>query len=142
MPAVTESRARPLSIGELSRLSGVNIETIRYYEKIGMVPPPPRSRNGRRVYGPVEKRALSFVRRSRNLGFTLDEIRGLLRIGGPDKAPCGQVREIASLHLKDIRTKIRDLRRLERVLAETIRKCENGRALKCPVIEVLDAGGE
>ena len=140
MRTITNPRPQTFSIGELSRLTGVNAETIRYYEKIGMVPPPPRARNGRRVYGPSERRALAFVRRSRNLGFTLDEIRALLEIGGPEKAPCGQVREIASRHLKDVRIKIADLRRLERVLADTIAKCSIGRALRCPIIEVLDAG--
>jgi MerR family transcriptional regulator, mercuric resistance operon regulatory protein len=137
--AITESRGQAFSIGELSRLTGVNAETIRYYEKVGMVPAPPRSRNGRRVYGPTERRALAFVRRSRNLGFTLDEIRALLKLGGPEKAPCAQVREIASIHLADIRSKIVDLRRLERVLAETIAKCSSRRVPRCPIIEVLDA---
>ena len=140
MRSITESRAQAFSIGELSRLTGVNAETIRYYEKIGMLPIPPRSGSGRRIYGPTERRALAFVRRSRNLGFTLDEIRALLKLGGPDKAPCAQVRNIASLHLSDVRGKIADLRRLERVLAETIGKCSNGRAPRCPIIEVLDAG--
>lgn len=140
MPGSTDLRPKPrsFSIGELSRATGVNIETIRYYEKIGVLPKPPRSRSGRRTFGQVEKRALVFVRRSRELGFSLDEIRALLKIGGTDRAPCGQVREIASMHLSDIRTKISDLRRLERVLADTIAKCAAGRALRCPVIEVLD----
>ncbi len=128
------------SIGELSRLTGVNSETIRYYEKIRLVPLPPRSRGGRRVYGAVERRALAFVRRSRNLGFTLDEIRALLRLGGPERAPCGEVRELASQHLADIRVKIADLRRLEKVLSDTIAKCASGRTPKCPIIEVLDTG--
>ena len=140
MPATTELTAQTLSIGELSQLTGVNLETIRYYEKVGILPKVPRSASGRRRYGPVERRALSFVRRSRELGFTLAEIRALLRLGGPEKASCAQVRKIASVHLDDIRGKIADLRRLERVLAETIVKCSNGRALICPVIEVLDAG--
>ena len=68
------------SIGELSRLTGVNIETIRYYERINMMPHPPRTASGRRVYGEVETRTLSFIRRSRELGFTLDEIRALLAL--------------------------------------------------------------
>lgn len=129
---------RPVTIGELSRLTGVNLETIRYYEKIGLVPAPPRSRSGRRMYGAGERRVLSFVRRARNLGFTLDEIRALLKLGGPDRAPCREVRDIASRHLADIRAKISDLRRLDAVLSETIAKCSTGRSPKCPIIEVLD----
>ena len=138
MRPIAESRARELSIGELARLTGVNRETIRYYEKVGIMPKVPRSESGRRRYGAAEKRALSFVRRARELGFTLEEIRALLRLGGPERAPCAQVREIASEHLRDVRGKIADLRRLERVLAETIGKCANGRAPRCPIIEELD----
>jgi MerR family transcriptional regulator, mercuric resistance operon regulatory protein len=77
MRAITISGAEKLPIGELSRLSGVNIETIRYYEKVKIIelPAPPRTESGRRVYGPNKFRRLSFVRRSRELGFTIDEIR-------------------------------------------------------------------
>jgi len=83
MRTITSSGAENISIGELSKLSGVNIETIRYYERIKMLPPPPRTASGRRLYGAVEKRTLSFIRRSRDLGFTLEEIRALLALGGP-----------------------------------------------------------
>jgi MerR family mercuric resistance operon transcriptional regulator len=140
MPQLTDARARDLSIGELSRQTGVNIETIRYYEKIGVLAHPPRTPSGRRLYGAAQRRTLAFVRRARNLGFTLDEIRALLKLGGPEKAPCAEVRTIASHHLADIREKLSDLRRLERVLSDTIAKCATGRAPKCPIIEVLDSG--
>jgi MerR family mercuric resistance operon transcriptional regulator len=70
--------AAPLPIGELSRRTGVNIETIRYYERIKMLPSPPRTASGRRVYGLVETQTLAFIRRSRELGFTLDEIWRIL----------------------------------------------------------------
>src|SRR6516162_9540140 len=75
MRSVAPTPSETLSIGELSRRTGVNIETIRYYERIKMLPAPPRTSNGRRVYGPTEIRSLTFIRRSRELGFTLDEIR-------------------------------------------------------------------
>lgn len=126
-----------LSIGELSRLSGVNIETIRYYERIGMLSAPPRTEGGHRVYGSLHARTLTFVRRSRELGFTLEEIRALRDLGGPAKASCGEVREIASRHLQDIRAKVRDLKKLERLLAQTIERCEGGTAPDCPVLEIL-----
>ena len=71
MRTITSSRAETLSIGELSKHSGVNIETIRYYERIKMLPAPPRTSSGRRVFGPAETRSLAFIRRSRELGFTL-----------------------------------------------------------------------
>jgi MerR family mercuric resistance operon transcriptional regulator len=85
MGAITTARADDLTIGKLSRLTGVNIETIRYYEKIKVLPAPSRTENGRRAYGPIETRILAFIRRSRELGFSLDEVRALLRLGGPEK---------------------------------------------------------
>jgi MerR family mercuric resistance operon transcriptional regulator len=110
MPAITASRAEMLPIGALSKRSGVNIETIRYYERVKMLAPPPRTASGRRVYNSTDLRILVFIRRSRELGFSLDEIRALLRLGGPEKASCREVREIAAHHLEDIRARLVDLR--------------------------------
>jgi MerR family mercuric resistance operon transcriptional regulator len=126
-----------ITIGELSRRTGVNIETIRYYERIKMLPAPPRTEGGHRVYGPVQIQTLTFIRRSRELGFTLDEIRALLALRGPVQAPCGEVREIAAKHLGAIRAKIADLQKLEDLLASTIDRCEGGTAPECPVLEIL-----
>jgi MerR family transcriptional regulator, mercuric resistance operon regulatory protein len=138
MQAITASRAEHKSIGELSRLSGVNIETIRYYERIKMLPPPPRTAGGRRVYGATDLRLLVFIRRSRELGFSLDEIRTLLRLGGPEKATCREVREIATHHLEDIRAKLGDLKKLERLLATTVARCSGRAAPDCPILDILD----
>ena len=138
MRPITASRAEPFTIGELSRLSGVNIQTIRYYERIKMVPAPPRTPSGRRVYSAMELRVLAFIRRSRELGFSLDEIRALLRLGGPEKASCHEVRQIAAHHLGDIRAKISDLRKLERLLAKTVAQCTGTMAPECPVLDILD----
>src|SRR6266851_4279883 len=138
MPAITASRAGNLPIGELSRLSGVNIETIRYYERIKMVPAPPRTASGRRVYGATDLRFLVFIRRSRELGFSLDEIRALLRLGAPGMASCGEVKEIAARHLEDIRAKLGDLKKLERLLAKTVARCSGKTAPDCPVLDILD----
>ena len=113
MPIITSAGAEQISIGELSRHCGVNIETIRYYERIKMLPPPPRAANGRRVYGQAEKRTLAFIRRSRDLGFTLGEIRALLALGGPERASCSDVHKIANAHLANVRGKLSDLVRLE-----------------------------
>jgi MerR family mercuric resistance operon transcriptional regulator len=138
MDAITGSRADGLTIGKLSQLTRVNIETIRYYERIKMLPPPPRSGNGRRVYDATHLRILVFVRRSRELGFSLDEIRALIRLGGPAKATCREVREIAAHHLQHIRAKLRDLKKLERLLASTVAKCSGRTAPDCPVLDILD----
>lgn len=130
-----------MPIGELSHLSGVHIETIRYYEKIGMLPAPPRTKSGRRVYGPSETRTLAFIRRGRELGFTLDQIRALLNLSGPGKASCAEVQEIANHHIADIRAKINDLAKLERLLRKTVAQCSGGKAPDCPVLDILDAQG-
>jgi MerR family mercuric resistance operon transcriptional regulator len=142
MPPVTASRAKldGIPIGELSRQTGVNIETIRYYEKVRMLRPPPRTEGGRRVYGPAEIRLLAFIRRGRKLGFGLEEIRALLALGAPGKAHA-DVREIAAHHLDDIRSKIADLRKLERLLAKTIAQCSGNKVPDCPVPDILDVGG-
>ena len=142
MPPVTASRAERLDgipIGKLSRLTGVNIETIRYYEKIKMLRPPPRTEGGRRIYGPTETRVLAFIRRGRELGFGLDDIRALLALGAPAKASCADVRDIAAHHLDDIRCKIADLKKLERLLAKTIAQCSGTSVPDCPVLDILDA---
>ena len=108
MRTITSSRAEHLPIGELSKQSGVNIETIRYYERVKMLAPPPRTASGRRVYDSMDLRILVFIRRARELGFSFDEVRALLRLGGPEKASCREVREIAAHHLEDIRAIVRE----------------------------------
>jgi MerR family mercuric resistance operon transcriptional regulator len=125
------------SIGELSKQSGVNIETIRYYEKIGVMPSPGRSAGGYRVYGPEYLKRLSFVRRSRQLGFSLDEIRGLLRLVDGDAYTCAQVRDLTLGHLEEIRRKIADLKRLKRVMEEMAAQCSGERAPDCAIIDAL-----
>jgi MerR family mercuric resistance operon transcriptional regulator len=136
--SITDARAERFTIGDLSDLTGVNIETIRYYERIKMLPAPPRTEGGRRVYASTHFRILAFIRRSRELGFSLDEIRALIRLGGPDKASCRQVRQIAMHHLDDIRAKIADLRKMERLLSKTVAQCTGTTAPDCPVLDILD----
>ncbi len=122
-----------IAIGELSRRSGVNIETVRYYERICLLPTP--ARRGRyRLYGAEDVGRLAFVRRGRELGFTLDEVRALLELGAGD---CAEARSLAAAHLADVRARIADLRAMERVLADTVRRCDAGGDATCPVIEVL-----
>jgi MerR family mercuric resistance operon transcriptional regulator len=137
MPAITVSRGPALTIGALSTRTGVNIETIRFYERVGILPKPPRSAGGHRIYSQDQLMRLSFVRRSRELGFSLDEIRGLLRLVDGGHYTCAEVRAITLDHLSDIRRKIADLRRLERTLANVAGKCQGGKVPDCPVIEAL-----
>lgn len=138
MPTITASRAETLPIGVLSKRSGVHIETIRYYERVKMLTPPPRTASGRRLYGTTDLRILVFIRRARELGFSLEEIRTLLRLGGPERATCREVRAIATRHLEDIRTKLSDLKKLERLLSKTVARCSGKTAPECPVLEILD----
>ena len=138
MGRITALRAEILPIGQLSRLSGVNVETIRYSERIRILPAPPRTGSGRRAYDSTHLRTLAFIRRSRKLGFSLDEIRELIRLGGPAKASCREVREIATHHLEHIRARLSDLKKLERLLTSTVAKCSGRTAPDCPVLDILD----
>lgn len=138
MTATALSQSAMFAIGELSRSSGVNIETIRYYERIKLLSPPSRTAGGRRTYDSSDLRALVFIRRSRQLGFSLEEIRTLLRLGGPGKATCNEVREVATRHLEDIRSKLRDLKKLEEVLDATVSRCSGQSTPDCPVLDILD----
>jgi MerR family transcriptional regulator, mercuric resistance operon regulatory protein len=137
MQGITVSRGPALTIGALSKRTGVNIETIRFYERVGILPRPPRSAGGHRIYGQDLLMRLGFVRRSRELGFSLDEVRGLLRLVDGGHYTCAEVKAITLDHLADIRRKIADLRRLERTLADVAGKCRGGKVPDCPVIEAL-----
>ena len=131
--------ASGFTIGRLSAECGVNIETIRYYERIGIAPIPSRSVGGRRIYDRNAVRRLSFIRRGRELGFSLDDIRSLM--GLEDRRPsCARVYEIAQRHLDEIRSKIDDLKRLERTLSIAARSCSRGNVPDCPLIDALSNG--
>ncbi|MGD9968192.1 MAG: helix-turn-helix domain-containing protein [Hyphomonadaceae bacterium] len=126
------------TIGSLSRDSGVNIETIRYYERINLMPKPPRSGGGRRLYDASASRQLSFIRRARELGFSIDEIRGLISMSR-GKGRCADVHDLTVRHLADVRARIADLKRLERTLAAAAHRCERDGNSDCPIIGALSA---
>ena len=125
------------SIGALSSDSGVNIETIRYYEKIGVMPKPARSKGGYRLYAADHIKRLTFIRRGRELGFSLDELRDLLRLVDGHKHTCAEVRTLTLEHVCDIRRKIADLKRLERVMTAIAAQCSGKRTPDCPIIDAL-----
>ncbi len=125
-----------LNIGKLSVQTGVKVETIRYYEKIGLMPQPPRKQSGHRIYGKELVLRLRFIKRGRELGFSLENIRGLL--GLEDKKPsCAQVYNISTEHLAEIRKKIADLKKLERTLSAISRKCARDESPDCAIIKEL-----
>ena len=131
---------RRLTIGRLAALSGVNLETIRYYERIGLMPEPGRTEGGHRAYEAAHRQRLTFIRRARELGFGIAEIRTLLDLAEPQRRTCDEVRGVAAAHLEDVRSKLADLARLEAVLADTIGRCDRtGAAPSCPVLEMLEA---
>ena len=103
-----------IAIGRLSKHTGTNIETIRYYERVGLLPAPARSPGGYRLYRPDHLKRLNFIRRARTLGFSIGEVRTLLRLADERKRPCAEVRVVAEAHLSDVRAKMADLRRMER----------------------------
>ena len=130
-----------IAIGILSKSTATNIETIRYYERVGLLPIPARSSGGYRLYDSDHLKRLNFIRRARALGFSIGEVRTLLRLADERKRPCAEVRVVADAHLKDVRAKIADLRRMERVLKATVARCTAGKRADCPVIEALYQNG-
>ncbi|SDP74700.1 MerR family transcriptional regulator, mercuric resistance operon regulatory protein [Sulfitobacter litoralis] len=127
----------PLRRVDVARATGCNLETIRYYETVGIMPDPPRSAKGYRCYDDAHVRRLKFVMRSRDLGFSLEEIRGLLGLVDDRAQTCAQVRTVAETHLEDVQAKIADLTRIERVLSETVARCTGDAAPECAVIDAL-----
>ena len=131
-----ESRA--MTIGELSQRTGCNVETVRYYERIGLLPTAPRSAGRYRLYDEDDVRRLAFVRRARTLGFGVGDIRTLLSLARERRnGPCAEAREVAAAHLATVRAKIADLRAMERVLGNAVDRCAAGGDPTCPVIEAL-----
>jgi MerR family mercuric resistance operon transcriptional regulator len=128
-----------LRIGDLSKQTDVNIETIRYYERIGILPAPPRTANGYRLYDDTLRARLVFIRRARELGFTLEEVRGLLRLVDGGRYTCAEVQTLALEHVGEIQRKIKDLERLELALREMAAQCSGDEAPRCPIIEILSA---
>jgi DNA-binding transcriptional MerR regulator len=126
-----------MKIGELSRATGTNIETIRYYERIGLLPAPHRTAANYRSYGEPHRARLAFVRHSRDLGFTIDEIRSLLDLSDDPGRDCSEADRIASRHLEQVEDKIAQLARLRDELTRIVGRCRGGIAADCRVIEAL-----
>jgi MerR family mercuric resistance operon transcriptional regulator len=126
------------AIGRLAGETGVHIETIRYYERIGLMAKAPRSAGGRRVYDQAAARRLGFIRRARELGFSIDEIRALIGLS-EHEGRCADVHALTVRHLAEVRAKIADLKKLERTLATTAGRCARDASPECPIIETLSS---
>ena len=127
-----------LTIGKLANSAGINLETVRYYERIGLMPEPGRTDGGHRNYATVHVRRLTFIRRARELGFALEDIRTLLELAEPGRVSCGEVQKIAARHLHNVRSKLADLAKMEKLLANTVAQCSGNPSSACPVLEMLD----
>ncbi len=126
-----------MRIGMLAASCNCPAETIRYYEKIGLLPKPVRTANGYRSYDERHQKWLQFVLRSRALGFTQDEVRRLSNIADQSQPVCADVHELLVEHIVDVRKKLQDLERMEKALARLKLKCQDGTLNDCPVIDEL-----
>lgn len=126
-----------LTIGEIGRRTGTKVETIRYYEKIGLLAPPGRTQGNYRAYGEDDLARLSFIRRTRDLGFSIDQVRMLVSLSDDDARDCTTVDEIASAHLQEIDRKLADLAAMRRAIAALVESCGGGVVRQCRILEAL-----
>jgi MerR family mercuric resistance operon transcriptional regulator len=133
------TKQRGISIGDLSEQAKVSIETICYYEKVGLLQAPWRTKGNHRVYHPDHLARLIFVRRSRELGFSIDDVRSLLSLVAGGQSSCSEVQAVTLEHLREVREKIADLQRLESALSEAALKCQGGSVPDCSIVEALYA---
>jgi len=132
-------RADTYSRGQLSKLTGVKGETIRYYENCGLLPAPPRSEGGHRIYCEEHAKQLIFIRRCRELGFAIIEIDGLLGLASDNNRSCEQVRALTESHLAGVKDKIKDLKKMEKSLETMVGECVDSASPNCPIIDVLSS---
>lgn len=130
-----------ISIGLLARQAGCSVPSIRYYEEIGLLPAVPRTEGGRRVYGAATVRRLSFIRRCRDFGFSIEQVRELVGLVDEPNRPCVEVREVAAKHLAQVRDKLAELQALERSMVAFVGSCDTacagGTAVDCTILEDL-----
>ncbi len=126
-----------LSIGDLARATGTKAETIRYYERVGLLPAPARTAGGQRAYAPGHLRRLAFVRRARELGFGLDQVRALLDLSDQPERDCAAVDVVARARLAEVDRKLADLAALRRELADLVDRCGHGRVAECRIMDAL-----
>lgn len=133
-------RSDHMTIGTVAKAAGVHVETIRFYQRKGLLGQPERHQGGFRRYGPNDVARLQFIKSAQRLGFSLDEIAGLLQLD--DGLHCDQARELGERKLRDVRAKLADLKRIESALAQMIRACSSSHGtLSCPLIDALHGHG-
>src|SRR5215831_2823377 len=127
-----------MRIGAAAEQAGVNVQTLRYYERRGLLPRPPRRESGYREFPSDAVRIVRFIKRSQELGFALDEVEELLRLRSDRRRDRARVRAIAERRIRQIEQKIAQLDAMKRALAHLVHSCREGAALECPIIEALD----
>lgn len=125
------------TIGNLAKATGTKVETVRFYEKMGLLPQPARTQSNYRIYETVHLERLSFIRRARELGFPLDQVRELLGLADQTDRSCAEVDGIARQHLDEVERKIADLAAMRDELAEVLNRCQHGTIAQCRIIETL-----
>mgnify|MGYP001567990121 CR=1 FL=1 len=126
-----------MKIGELAKATATKVETVRYYEQTGLLPAPARTQGNYRTYGDEHLVRLSFIRRARDLGFSIEQVRALLNLSDDRTRDCATVDQIASEHLREVDRKIADLTALRRELSAVIASCGGGTVADCRIIEAL-----
>ena len=146
LQGMSTSASISISIGLLARQAGCSVPTIRYYEEIGLLPAVPRTEGGRRAYGYSTVRRLSFIRRCRDFGFSIEQVRELVGLVDEPNRPCVEVREVAAKHLAQVRDKLAELQSLERNMAAFVKSCDaacsGGTAVDCIILEDLASLGD
>ena len=133
----TNSQPLSLAIGDLSRRTGCNIQTIRYYEQIGLLAAPPRTEGGQRRYATGAVQRLGFIRHARDLGFDIAAIRSLIALAGEPDRPCADADRIALAQLDSVKSKIAGLKLLQKELERMVSQCAHGTISDCRVVETL-----
>ncbi len=126
-----------LSIGKVGEATATKVETIRYYERIGLLPKPARTGGNYRSYASEHVDRLAFIRRARELGFSIEDVRELLDLAGHRESPCAGIDQITRRHLATIKGKIETLKRLRRELRDTLASCDGGRVAECRIVQAL-----
>ena len=127
-----------MRIGTAAEQAGVNIQTLRYYERRGLLPQPPRRASGYREFADDAVRIVRFVKRAQDLGFTLDEVEELLRLRNDKRRDRVRVRSVTGKRVRDIDRRIAQLQAMKKALSHLLHCCEEGSTLECPIIEALD----
>lgn len=130
------------TIGVLSKETGCKVQTVRYYEQVGLMPEPHRSEGNQRLYDRNHVVRLRFIRHARDLGFTIEEIRELLDLSDTPDQPCADIDAIASRHLSKVDEKIAQLSLLQTELSRMVDQCQGGTVETCRVVEILSDHGE